>query len=727
MNTSSVILAFGFGHLAMLGWLAAAAAPLLIHLWNRRKHREVEWAAIEWLLAALRKNSRRIQIEQWILLAVRTLLIVLVVLAFAEPYLERLGIHLAGGHRRHRLIAIDGSFSMAAIEGEQTLFEQAKEVARRIVDHGAEGDAFTLVLLSNPPRAVVGTPAFDPADFLEELDSLKLPHGGMDLPAAMTQIEEILRRARRDHPRLGEHEVYFLTDLQRAGWMPEVNNTRKAEYLQLAERVASAARLRVVDLGRPLDNLAISAVRTIDTAGVVGQEVTAEVDLKNFSRQPQAGQKIELLVDGRQAGEEIVEVAGEGQATARFRYAFDAPGEHALEARIAGDKLDVDNHRWLALPIKPSLSVLCVNGKPGGGDFEQATDYLTVALTPEGDDAAASVRSEVIRESGLVERDLAEYDCVFLCNVGQFTAGEARLLDAYVRRGGGLVIFLGDQAQAASYNRFLGGEEPGLARILPARLGAVAAEADYRIDPLGYRHALVEVFRDQEQSGLLSTPIRRYVRLSAIEGSAAHTALAVSGGDPIVVEESFGRGRVLLVATSADTSWNMMPVLPSYVPLVHELLKAAISGQASQRNLEVGQAIADDTAGAAQSAPTAVETPGGERQAIRLGGDGRGWQFGDTWQSGLYRVEFDGGDARLFAVNVDPRESDLARLSEEELRQEVWPGVDFDHLTSWSDPSRIASGGAARRGDLNQMLIYAALALALLEPLLAWRFGHHRA
>src|SRR6476620_7847254 len=80
------ILAFGFGNLAMLGWLAAAAAPLLIHLWSRRKYRETPWAAITFLLAAMRRSSRRIQLQQWLLLAVRTLTIVLVVLAVAEPY-----------------------------------------------------------------------------------------------------------------------------------------------------------------------------------------------------------------------------------------------------------------------------------------------------------------------------------------------------------------------------------------------------------------------------------------------------------------------------------------------------------------------------------------------------------------------------------------------------------------------------------------------------------------
>ena len=57
MLASFPLFAFGFGNILMLGWLAAAAAPILIHLWNKRRYREVSWAAIEYLLSALRKNS----------------------------------------------------------------------------------------------------------------------------------------------------------------------------------------------------------------------------------------------------------------------------------------------------------------------------------------------------------------------------------------------------------------------------------------------------------------------------------------------------------------------------------------------------------------------------------------------------------------------------------------------------------------------------------------------
>src|SRR3954470_4340847 len=95
----------------MLGWLAAAAAPLLIHLWSRHRYREAPWAAMQFLLAAMRKNARRLQLQQWLLLAVRTLIIVLVVLAVAEPY----GEHLLAGDTAapvHKIIVIDASYSM---------------------------------------------------------------------------------------------------------------------------------------------------------------------------------------------------------------------------------------------------------------------------------------------------------------------------------------------------------------------------------------------------------------------------------------------------------------------------------------------------------------------------------------------------------------------------------------------------------------------------------------
>ena len=101
-----------FANGGMLWGLAAAAAPLVIHLLSRRRFRETPWAATEYLLAALEESKRRMRLEQWLLLVLRTLLIVLVVAALAQPRMPSSGSTAAvakdAPRLRARRLLLDG-------------------------------------------------------------------------------------------------------------------------------------------------------------------------------------------------------------------------------------------------------------------------------------------------------------------------------------------------------------------------------------------------------------------------------------------------------------------------------------------------------------------------------------------------------------------------------------------------------------------------------------------
>lgn len=780
----AVLLAFGFASLPMLGWLAAAAAPVLIHLWNKRKYREVSWAAMEYLLAAMRKNARRIQLEQWLLLAVRTLLIVLLVLAVAQPFTEQLGLGFAAGQRTLKVLVVDGSYSMAYKPTDKSRFEKAKQLAAQIVDESREGDGFTLVLMGTPPSVIVGTPAMEPGTFLEEIDNLKLPHGGADLPATLAKVEEILQRASGSG--LTRNEVYFLTDLGRNTWLPDTLAERRpggakpgksetaktgeaaadpasaadaaANFRQRVARLAEQATLVVVDLGQGgAENLAVTELKTSDPFVIAGSEVAFDAQIRNFGQQPQNHHLVECFVDGRRVKEAYVDVPPGEQAPLAFTYRFETPGDHALEVRLGPDLLDVDNHRWLSQPVKPYLRVLCVNGKPAGGGLSGATDYLVRALNPEEDVAHAGlVRPEVVAESGLAERDLARYDCVFLCNIGQFTGNEARLLDGYLQQGGGVVIFLGDRTQPERYNQVLGfgqasqrgalgdgaggaadernGDADNSARVLPAIIREAVPEGQYRFDPLEYRHPLVSVFQGREQAGLVTTPIYRYFRLQVPPHSRARVALAFEGGDPAIVEETRHRGRVILVATDGSLSsldpasknpWTAWPAWPSFLPLVQEMLSLAVAGEQTQRDVLVGQAFGELLDAIAAKGPVTLTLPDSRREELRTttDQDGTHWLFGDTLISGLYRVDFGspGGDREeLFAVNVDTQESNLSRADPSELPH------GFTFTTNRHDLDEPDAGVVGRRGGWHKPLLYCVLGLLFGETFLAWRFGNRR-
>ncbi|MGO9111007.1 MAG: BatA domain-containing protein [Thermoguttaceae bacterium] len=768
------LFAFGFESLPMLGWLAAAAAPWLIHLFSRRKYRETAWAAMDFLLAAVKRRTRRIRIEQWLLLLVRTLVIVALVTAVAEPYLEHAMPVFSPNGSTHHVLVIDSSYSMAYKAADRTRFEEAKQWAARIVEQSSRGDGFTLVQMASPPRVIVATPGLEKEPICQEIQNLELLHTGADLAATLAEVRKVLDTARRDSPRLARHEVCFLTDLQRGTWMP-ATDAAKTDVRSRAEGLASIAQLQVINLGQTGDdNLAITSLDLRDPRVLAGRSTVLEASVRDFGHVGRQHQAVDLLVDGHPAGRQYVDIPAGGNAVVRFHHGFESAGDHAVEVCLAGgplkpgdvrgpaDALEVDNHRYLAVNVRQAVRVLCVDGRPAGDPQKTSVFNLTLALSSRSDPNSRSpIDFDVAAESAVLERDLAHYDCVMLSNVAQFTASEARVLDNYLIHGGSLVFFLGDRVIADNYNNLLAGQaSEGSRPILPARLIAVAENPGGRLDPLDYRNPIVQKFRGQEKTGLLQSPVAKYFKVRLLDsvpgvpGQAADrgatrpatvkgenrspqaigrppavVVLALSNGDPLIVAQPIRRGRVVVVTTSADTSWGPLPLWGTYEPLVKEILAWCTAGQARGRNIEVGGPLEGALAAAPALMDVSIECPGGQRRTapLEIQGDYRTWRYDETLTSGFYTAHLASPllQSQLFAVNLVTAESDLASISQDELQNEVWPGIPLGYETAWQGEGMPILSRAGPSGQLHVGLLYAVVVLLLVESLLAWRFGYN--
>ena len=759
------LFAFGFESLPMLGWLAAGVAPLLIHLLSRRKHRETAWAAMDFLLAAVKRRTRRIRIEQWLLLLVRTLVIVTLVAAVAQPYLEHAAPIFSLHGNTHRVLVIDSSYSMGYQATDRTRFEQAKQWAVRIVQQSSPGDGFTLLQMANPPRVIVATPGLEKEPICQEIQSLELLHTGADLPGTLAEVRKVLDMARHDGPRLARHEVYFFSDLQRATWMPAMSDAAKTEFRSRAAALAAIAQLQVIDLGQPRDdNLAITALDLRDPLALAGRSLALEVGVRDFGHVARQHQAVDLLVDGSPAGRQYVDIPASGSAVVLFNQRFESGGDHAVEACLTGDPLklgdlhgaadalEIDNHRYLALNVRQAVRVLCIDGRPAGDLRQSSVFNLSLALSSRSDPNRPSpIEFEIAPESAVLERSLGRYDCVMLSDVAQFTASEARVLDNYLVHGGSLVFFLGDRVIADNYNSILAGRVPERSRqILPARLLAVAKNPGGSLDPLDYRHPIVQKFRGQEKTGLLRSPIGRYFKVELSEAvlgsptrpsvrggnrnaqvadrSPAEVVMALSNGDPLIVARSIHRGRVVLVTTSADASWGLLPKWGTYEPLVKEILAWCTAGQAQPHNVAVGDPLESAISATAALMNVSIERPGGQRRTVPLEvqGDYSTWRYDDTLTSGIYTAHFASplSQSQVFAVNVMTAESDLTPISRDALQNEVWPGLPLGYETAWQD-SGTPLPPAGPSGKMHVALLYTVLGLLLLESILSWRFGYN--
>jgi hypothetical protein len=772
--------------LAGLATLAAAASiPLVIHLLNRRRHRVVEWAAMRFLLAATRKNVRRLRIEQLLLFAVRTSLIVLIVAAMCSvmPWAESAWQHLLPGGalcgpvvagRTHKVVVIDGSLSMTAAAEDGSCFDRARVIADRLVRRSAAGDGFSLILLAAPARAVIAGPADDAGQVCREIESLRCPHGTADVGGALQLVDDVIRRAPGKYAR---REVYVFTDLQRSTWKID---SPVGGWTEAWSRLQTQVQTFVMDVGRPdLENVSVIGLTLADPLAVTGTRTTLTATVHNFGSQGRSKLRVELLAAGGNGTtdrphvvrQETVAVAAGGAATVNFPYEFRSAGDYVFQARIEGDALQADDVRSLSVTARDNYPVLVVNGKPTGEKYEQAASWLADALFPFPESVrlpAYPARPKVVdlarfADPGAV--DLSGYGCVFLCDVPRVNEREVERLEAHLRRGGGLVISLGPNVDLESYNRLLFRDGKG---ILPAKLvGHARAPAEGFFSPFADEEAfrtppLAAFAGDDERSGLTAGRFKEYIRVEIPVGTAARRVLSLTPtfsdrlresepargpADPLIVEWPRHRGRVVLVTSTVNTDWASWPIAPSFPPFVQELFRFALS-QPPRRTLTVAEPIEELLPSSIPAGDVVVETPDGRKETVVLRAEPSAtvFRFEDTDHSGLYRVRIAGMSSDLeFAVNVPTTgpgggESDLRRLAGDELAA-LTPGDAVQVVTDLDSirrlPMRMDSEAASGEvtPDLTteplgpgvaRRLLLATFALLIVEGLLAWRFGSAR-
>lgn len=719
----------------MLWGAVAGAAPILIHLLNKRKYRQTDWAAMQFLISAVRKQSRRIRLEQLVLLALRVFLLCLLAVALAEPRFADLGFALQADAPTHKIIVIDSTFSMDYRQGNRSRFQEAKEVAREIVEHSSQGDAFNLVRIADSaPQVIVSTPSFRGENIIEEISLLELPHGRGDLVVTLEQIAGLLEPA-RGVPRL--KQVYFISDFQRAGWLPESNSRLVQARTELKE-MSRRANLVMIDLGKTgNENSAVTDLRQVDPHVAVGRPTRFQATLQNFGRVPLSGRRLEFLVDGKLRATRRVDIVPGTAASEEFAHTFTAGGEHRLQVRLQEDALPIDDHRWMSVPVREELAVLCVNGSRSGQLMGNATDYLELALRPETPSPGMSsgFQPRVIGSGELAAQDLQGFDCIFLCNVSLITPAEAKILESFLNGGGGVVWCLGDQVEVDHYNDILYREGTG---ILPVEIGvrrgsAVDRKSAFRFLVSDYSHPIVADFQGNPQAGLNTTLTYEYFQLSLPPQSPAKAVVRFDNGDPAIVDatvggiQGSGGGHSIVIATSVDDSWGNWPLWPSFLPMVREVAHIAAAGRFGAREFTVNQPLQRALPTGTFDMQVNIVRPGGGRIQVELqrSEEYSGFLYTPTDISGLYEAQFDSPLSRteLFAVNVDTTESDLTSLARDELAAELMPGLSFDYQTDWTAVG-INEESHAAAGQIARSLLHLVLYLLFVEQLMAWRFRY---
>ncbi len=692
---------------AFLVALAAIAIPILVHLTHRHRRDVTRFPSLQFLERVPYRAVRRQRIRHWLLFAARSLAIVLLVVAFARPFVDRLGAGAAGGGGGTEVaLLMDRSYSMSYGDS----WDRARRAAREALDAVGPDDRVSLITFADDAVIAVEATA-DPAVIRQVLDTMTASVGRTRYAPALQLARQIA--ARSD---LSRRQAVLISDFQDSGWdrSADVSLPKGVEFRAVDVSTRESANVLVAD----------ARIQRSGRSGGGREEVFVLARVVNQGEAPVRAHRVALEIDGREVERRDVALDARGAATVRFGPVPQPASKARATVRSADDALLADNAFHFVLPPRPTVSLLSVEG---AGRTSRRSLYLRQALEISHEPAflVQSKHGDQVRVQDLSGRAMV------VLNGAPFPRGAVgRALVEFVRNGGGLWIVLGQGSALESW--------PTEARpLLPGTWSEPVDRVPREGTALGtieYGHPVFAIFSAPE-SGDLSSP--RFFRYRVIEMDTAGVVLArFADGSVALAERHHGKGKTLVLASALDNLWNDLPVQPVYLPLVHQVARYLGGRNIEQPWYQAGQIIdaalfqqtqEDDPAEGA-GGDLVVESPSGARVSISMEGADR---FVSLLDPGFYGLRRGGRrvDAHPIAVNADRSESDRRALDTEELGAAVTATRDPEAATvPFTAPAGMLTlAERERRQNMWWYILIVALVVLVAESVASNRLPAHSA
>ena len=688
------------------------ALPILAHMLNRHKVKRTDWAAMQFLNRNVRVRSRQLRLRDILLLCLRCLAILLLVAALAKPFMEEADTLPEGiGERRAGvIIALDASYSMGHRDGpsKPTRFARALKKVEAVVAGIQPGDPVSLVILGGEHEVVARNFAFDPVLFDELLRDQSPSPEALNLDSVPQTLSELVESM--DAP---QKEIYFVTDLQAGNW-----DGRPAWFGKALEALGKSASMTIVPVRGGADNLAITNLELV--SGVLRKDTAARyrATVRNFGTAAVANVRVKGVIDGNTVDTKIIPAIAPGSSeTVSVFVHFRNAGAVRISAELETDSLLEDNVRRTVAVIRDRVSVLSVEGSSNSG----SSNFIAAALRARGGSGGGEhFAVQSVPWIDLPAQDLTPFDVVVLQNVPEITPEQARLFEAYVRKGNGLIWFAGDKVDASAWNKRSALD--GIS-LLPAVIEQTVSTGDglgvgRPLDPSMPNHPVTRPLLSLPEDLLSETRFRKVLQVKPSATSSTILSLAGTAA-PLLLEHSVGRGQVFMFTSTADSAWNNLAVTPVF-PMVLQQMVTYLTAREFETPRLVGDSLSLSYVDQPDASEAVFDTPSGKTISVPVTEHRRQYvaMLEHAQESGFYlaRVSLQAPGLPV-AVNVDTSESDVSCISAAETVL-LFKGAEFMVAESEADLLDAVEGSRSGR-SFWFIILLVGLGLLVLESLVA--------
>ena len=686
--------------LAIAG-VAAAAAPIIIHLFNKSRFREIDWGAMDFLLEAAKRSRSLLRFRDLWLLVLRTAAVVLFGLAVARPFL-RLGAGASAGRGPiHAILVVDNSMSMGRERlGGRTLLDDAKDRAKDAFAKLPAGSRASVIPLCGPAGSYSLDPLRTQEDAVEAIDAIRV----IDRAGTVAQAVDLATQAAERVVDLADKRIVFLGDQQIAGWPADPKSLLVTTDGQ-GSRPPLDMQAVAVAVREP-DNTWVESFAVVDGVADVELPATLTAVVRHEGREPRRNVQVSLVIDGAEVATDSLDLEPGQAREVTFSHLFDASPEPDRPAWstamivLPEDAVPEDDRRCLVVPVVSSLPVVFVdqyganNEDPRRGRLGETRSVrrLLAPVTTRDTSQKQLVRVRHVTIEGVTEESLQDAGLAVVAGVRDPGAA-VPLLRSFVERGGQLVIAAGGDFDPAEWTSAAWLDGAG---ILPAALAGTSGRLPDESGRLEPRRLSWNSMRDEplfrvpdvpaeELADLYGAPLFFKTVVTDMAGADAATdpalkprvLAAFDDGTPFLVTRRTGKGSMAWLASGLTGPWNTLAKTNAML-LCDRLLRGMLADTlpahtiASVDRFMLAIPAGDRRATLTLTRPDGTGAPAGLVESLTVeavGGDAYGTTLRDLSRRGLYTVSAmanrDASAAELLwrqplAVNGPARESEPA-------------------------------------------------------------------
>jgi len=653
-----------------LAGAAAIALPVYLHLLRRHRADPRPFSSLMFFERRTQSSIKHRRLRYLLLLSLRVALLLLLSLAFADPFIKHPAANSTGD--RLLLLVIDNSFSMRA---GSRLADARREADSVLASRGPQERAEIMVLGSGIQALTQPT---------ADASALRAAVESIEPGDSRSNFGELARAIRL----LGEGserpmEVHLFSDLQKSDMPANFKDMLLPPKVTLVLHDVSKgtqANWTVESVDAPAQ---ISDPKKVRVRAVVAGCHT-----------PPASRAVSLVVDGKVIATRNVQVPASGRATVEFATLGVPYGLSRCEVRIdSADSLPTDDVALFGVRRSDPERVLFVH-EPG--DLRSPL-YFGAALESSTEGA---FKLEAITPDKLTGVQPFPYAFVVLSDVVSLPSPFEQHLSDYARRGGGVLIAAGTSMAHA-------------ARV-PVFEATVLEAHDYSRDGANFLgigdadRAHPSIRNADGWSGV------KFYFAVRVNDADSQVVARLADQTPLLLEKREGAGHIIVFASGLDNLTNDFPVRPAFLPFIEGTARylSGLEGRGGAR-------VVDSEVELRRSGQTAigVEVIGPEgKETLSLDQSASAETF-PLQRAGFYEFRRSDGRQELIGVNPDRRESDLEVIPDGVLA--LWRGgTGPREPASMGEPAQVRS----QPRQLWWYVMLAALGATVAESLFASRY-----